>query len=572
MSRHGWSTAALACAALVLAASPAHAAGGSYTHILCADPSTGQGAGQNGALPPGLTLSVTSLGVGQDAPGQARCAGPAAGGGFEGGSGIAIRSHGGFTSNTPGEGIGVLTYRPPANVAVQRAQLYLAADRGAPDQRVTFGIHGGEPPNHFYSPPVPLNCAWNTPCATFGDPSRPFGSANLIDWSDVPAAGFHVLLGCDIPDTSGYNCHPDQRTWLRLFGGRITLRDATRPGARASGSLTTDATLAATEGVAVSATDAGSGVYRLKVLIDRQPLVTKVMNANGGLCRDANPANGDEYEFATGAPCPSSAGGSAAPDFGRVPNGEHRLTVQVEDASGNVATPVDRTVTVDNPTRGVPNGANASDQARLTVRWSHTRRRTARVSWGRRAVVRGRLTDEAGRPIIGARLDALARTTVPGSALRPMRNGPVTGPRGTFRLALPKKTSSRALSIRYRSHVNDAVAVSTRRLVLEVRPRIALRVSPRVARQGTTLRFTGRLLPGPIPQAGKQIVLQARQGGGRWQRFNVVRTDRRGRFRARYRLRQPGSTVFSFRAVSRFEAAYPYVAGRSPSVRVRKLG
>jgi hypothetical protein len=49
-----------------------------------------------------------------------------------------------------------------------------------------------------------------------------------------------------------------------------------------------------------------------------------------------------------------------------------------------------------------------------------------------------------------------------------------------------------------------------------------------------------------------------------------VRTDGAGRFRSRYRFQQPGAAVFRFRALSLSEAAYPYLAGGSNVVRVRK--
>jgi hypothetical protein len=53
-------------------------------------------------------------------------------------------------------------------------------------------------------------------------------------------------------------------------------------------------------------------------------------------------------------------------------------------------------------------------------------------------------------------------------------------------------------------------------------------------------------------------------------RFNVVRTDGGGRFRTTYRFRQAGATVYRFRALSLSEAAYPYLAGGSNVVKVRK--
>jgi hypothetical protein len=103
-----------------------------------------------------------------------------------------------------------------------------------------------------------------------------------------------------------------------------------------------------------------------------------------------------------------------------------------------------------------------------------------------------------------------------------------------------------------------------------VRARLRLTAGPPRAHAGTLVRFRGRLLSLPIARRGKQIVLQGRAGHGRWQNFDVVRTDSRGRFRARCRLRTAAGGTYAFRAVSRLEAAYPYIAGHSRSVRVVK--
>ncbi len=53
-------------------------------------------------------------------------------------------------------------------------------------------------------------------------------------------------------------------------------------------------------------------------------------------------------------------------------------------------------------------------------------------------------------------------------------------------------------------------------------------------------------------------------------RFNVVRSGRSGRFRAIYRFQQSGAARYRFRALSLAEAAYPYLAGGSNVVVVRK--
>ena len=97
-----------------------------------------------------------------------------------------------------------------------------------------------------------------------------------------------------------------------------------------------------------------------------------------------------------------------------------------------------------------------------------------------------------------------------------------------------------------------------------------LTVSPRRAVRGQSVRFRGRLLGGPIPRGGKQLVMTVRGQTGGWLRFDVVRTDSRGRFSLGYRFKQPGAARYRFRALSLAEAAYPYLAGGSNVAAVRK--
>jgi hypothetical protein len=141
---------------------------------------------------------------------------------------------------------------------------------------------------------------------------------------------------------------------------------------------------------------------------------------------------------------------------------------------------------------------------------------------------------------------------------------------GRFTLPMGGRATSRDVRVAYRSHANDATPAAQKTLSLRVRARIRLTARPRRARAGTVVRFSGRLVSLPIPQRGKQIVPQGRAGRGHWQNIHVVRTDRRRRFHSRYRFRTGSSGTYSFRAVSRFEAAYPYIAGHSRSVRVVK--
>jgi hypothetical protein len=104
-----------------------------------------------------------------------------------------------------------------------------------------------------------------------------------------------------------------------------------------------------------------------------------------------------------------------------------------------------------------------------------------------------------------------------------------------------------------------------------VRAGVALGVSPHTTSVGQQIFFSGRLLGGPVPPAGKQLVLEARSPGGAWIEFNVVRSGAHGRFHASYRFRFPGPADYQFRALSEPESDYPFAAGASNVVGVHEL-
>jgi hypothetical protein len=221
--------------------------------------------------------------------------------------------------------------------------------------------------------------------------------------------------------------------------------------------------------------------------------------------------------------------------------------------------------------RGAANGDGASDQARLSAHWGMRGSRTRLVSaFGRSHVVRGRLRAQDGAPISNAVVDVVSKTTAVNARELVKRNGPRTASDGSWRLVLPRDVSSRELTFRYRSHVSDTIPTATATVHLRVRAGLRLKIHPRHARRGQAIRFDGRLLGAPLPRGGKQIVLMARASRGGWVRFNVIRTDRGGRFHTIYRFQQPGAATYRFRALSLAEAAYPYAAGGSNVVRVRK--
>ena len=247
--------------------------------------------------------------------------------------------------------------------------------------------------------------------------------------------------------------------------------------------------------------------------------------------------------------------------------------MSVIDAAGNAAPVLDRQVTVANPLSacgsGSAAGAAASPQAALRASWRG--RRSARLlsPFARRNTIVGRLTTPGGAPIAAAPIDLTATPAYTG-ANPVLMAGARTRADGRFSAIVPGGLPSRTVCIGYRSPGAGLQQAVTRTLTLRVRAGVALAVAPHVTSVGRSIRFRGRLRAGPVPPAGKQLVLEARSAGSGWIQFKVVRTNRRGRFRASYRFRFAGPADYRFRAISEPESDYPFAAGASNLVGVHE--
>ncbi len=416
-------------------------------------------------------------------------------------------------------------------------------------------------------------------CPRVGDFRQPLSNANLV-FTPTANLGAHLFVtaicggnpsfACKggVGDASGY------AAVVYLYAADLVVEENGQPTAgNVSGELASAPAVSGTSDVAFTATDAGAGVYAARFDVDGRIVQTSVLSDNGGRCRDVGETSDGLPAFLYTQPCPASLSADVAFDTTTVANGVHHLVVTVTDAAGNAALVLDRQLTVANrvvsppPRRGAANGANASDAARLTVAWKGARGTRTTRAYGHPPTITGALADPAGAPIAGAQLELTATPAYAGA--RPVAiTGPRTGPDGSFTVRLPRAISSSAVVIAYRSHLGDPLAVATRTLSLSVRAGIALRVAPRTASVGRSIFFHGRLLGGPIPAGGKQLVLEARSPGGGWIQFQVIRTDRRGRFRSSYRFKFPGPASYSFRAVSNSEADYPFATGASGAVGV----
>jgi hypothetical protein len=376
-------------------------------------------------------------------------------------------------------------------------------------------------------------------------------------------------------------CAPGQAI-ARVVKAWFDVDDPSPPTGGLVGSATDAQTWSGVVRFGLNAVDVGAGLYRAVVEVDGADALALPLGDVGGTCKDIGPSP-DVNEFAAARPCPLRIdGGGLDVDAGKLPQGRHVVRVMLEDAAGNrmaIFGPLVRNIAAngaigpgsDLALRGAANGEGASDQATLTAHWGRKGGRTLLVSpFGRSHVVRGRLRGLDGAPISGAAIDVVSKTTAVNARELAKASGPRTRGDGSWFLVLPRGVSSRDLSLRYRSHVNDTIPAATAGVRLRVRAGLRLTIHPRVARRGQAIRFAGRLLGAPLPRGGKQVVLMARASRGGWVRFNVVRTGAHGRFRTTYRFQQPGTARYRFRALSLAEAAYPYLAGGSNVVRVAK--
>jgi hypothetical protein len=188
-----------------------------------------------------------------------------------------------------------------------------------------------------------------------------------------------------------------------------------------------------------------------------------------------------------------------------------------------------------------------------------------RVPFGRSVTIRGRLVDSAGRGQAGRALTAAATIRRAG-ARRSAAGATTTDAKGRFAIGVPAGVS-RTLHIAFDG---GGGALRTARAVsLRVPAHTTLHASPAAVRGAGRVTFRGTVARRgqSIPRGGLTVLLQGRQGRG-WRTFKAARTDRRGRWRARYRFTGRAGS-FAIRALVRRSPSFPFDTGTSRVVRVR---
>ncbi|HWX45251.1 MAG TPA: hypothetical protein VNY52_07995 [Solirubrobacteraceae bacterium] len=424
-------------------------------------------------------------------------------------------------------------------------------------------------------------CSAKKGCASEGNLTNPAAGENRVV---APSGALHspylalstscgsfVLTSC--PTTGGGKI--PYSAMVELFAADLVLSQTAGPTVSSvGGGLVEDPTVEGTTDVAFHAADPGSGVYEAIFQVDGQILGRRVLDEDGGRCRNVGGTSDGLPAFLYTQPCPPSLSVDLPFDTTPLTNGVHHLLVTVTDPAGNPATVLDRQITVANPSTsacgtGAPSaGQGPPEAATLSARWKGTARARLRGPYGAPHTIEGQLTTTAGGAVAaGGALEVCELSAHSGATTRLLAT-PRTDPAGRWSLKLPRDLSSCELLVAYRRHPGDPLPAAVRTLTLTVPAALRLRIAPRTAPSEGAIRFSGRLLGGPIPPGGKQLVLEARAPRGRWLEFHVIRTRPSGRLGFLYHFRLPGPARYQFRVLCEHEADFPFAAGASNVVGV----
>ena len=421
-------------------------------------------------------------------------------------------------------------------------------------------------------------------------------SSNLLTLNPASRSPskFAYRVGCETDagclTTSPSGPYPNHiASGVEIFGARITVQDVTTPSiAVADSGLLASGDATGIRPVSVQQATDESGIKRLAVYADY----------------DSDPIGMLDYEhdvnrctWTLPSPCRDVDSVEIPVDTRQLADGDHSIVVKAFDAADNVETSGTRYITVKNPPAaqptptpppsdstdsgstpgtGLPNGvdgaggspeATSSGNPTLVVAFARNGNARLRAKFGGMVTVVGHLRDGRGGTIADAQIDYSAVSTRAGARAQDL--GAVrTDGNGAFSLKVATKLGSRQLRFAYRPQLAGPVAAAAQ-AQLEVPAPVTLKVSPKRTRNRHRVVFSGRLQAGPIPRKGKVVNLQVIVDG-HWHTFATVRTSSTGRFRYRYRfMRTYRRVAYRFRARSRYEAAYPFVAGSSKTVRVR---
>ncbi len=439
----------------------------------------------------------------------------------------------------------------------------------------------GAPASNLLYSPGPLSvqglCAQSLGCASRGTPNNAFDPSNMVSAGGLGGVT-QIQWSASCGGGSGGTCPASGSGTLssqyNVYAADIDLVDNTPPAVNGvSGPLVAGGTLSGTQAISFNASDGQSGVYSGSLLVDGHAVSSQILDTNGGACQSLNVTKDGQRSFEHAQPCKPSVSASLTLNASALTPGQHALELIVNDAAGNQTIGYNGTITTPAPPASpAPNGpctaTTSSNQATLTARWTSTAKALRTSHYGAVDRITGRLTAPGGAGVAGATVAVCDTPAYHGAGTQQI-GSLSTGPTGQWTLTLPRGVSSSALRFVYSNPQNPASAAAIATLRLAVHAGITLKITPRSASVGRKIFFSGVLHGAPIPEAGKQLVLEA-SSGGEWIQFNTIRTDAKGRYHASYRFRFPGPATYRFRVLSRYEADFPFRDGTSRNVVVHE--
>ncbi|MBN8870523.1 MAG: carboxypeptidase regulatory-like domain-containing protein [Solirubrobacterales bacterium] len=379
--------------------------------------------------------------------------------------------------------------------------------------------------------------------------------------SAIPAGRwryFVARLECTAPN-EGDRCvgaASDAHTYVKQI--RLRLTDLSSPVLSVGGSLLEGGVRRGRQTLGLIASDQGAGLKSTRITVNG------VQAAGEDLGSSCHPLPGALTSSLS--PCPKGIGkvytlDTAAPPFR---HGNNKVEICVFDYAQTGMPNFDcesRQVLVDSLCPASPVGGGK----KLRARFAGSGKRFARLKFGTATIIRGRLGDGNGNPIVGAQVCVQVRTDAPNRRFKLLATT-ATNSDGHFSYKL-KRGASRKIRVVYR----DGSFQMSRSLRLKVKGTSTLRVSRHRTRPLKRVRFFGKI-PGPHA-AGRVVVVYGTVPGAK-KRFLVRRakTNAVGRWRAAYSFTPvPAKTRFVFWAVVPNQNGYPYTQGRSAAryIRVR---
>ncbi|MFT4050611.1 MAG: hypothetical protein QM648_12345 [Solirubrobacterales bacterium] len=322
----------------------------------------------------------------------------------------------------------------------------------------------------------------------------------------------------------------------------LSLSGGTLPGARA---------VSGTRDLDVSINDEGGGIKSYWITIDG---VKRDVTNLGGSCSGI---------FKQRVPCPLSQDPTFSVDLAAVGAGFHTVVVYASDAAGNIGKLAPITFGYSGPvytSNGTPS---------VTTPLVITRSKVIEGRGGKTVAIRGDLKTADGAPISGARLEVVAVSVGGNAAIKPL-GITKTSSRGTFKFNVKPK-GARQIVFEYHPSSTSETTASASTLVRQKLSLIVHRSKARLVR-GQQLVISGKLSGTAGAAAGAPVEIAVRNGR-KWQRVGLVAADKSGRFVWKHRFTKvTRPTLFTFRAVVRSNATWPWKTKTSGGVKVLVLG